>query len=40
MSGKDYISTGQNTIDWRALVDDLNRLLRIRATPIGMKLFE
>ncbi len=36
----DHISTGQNTIDWRALVDDLNRLLRIRATPIGMKLFE
>jgi uncharacterized protein (DUF169 family) len=25
--------------DWQALVDDLNRLLRLRTTPIGMKLF-
>lgn len=25
--------------DWPALVDDLNRLLRLRTTPIGMKLF-
>jgi uncharacterized protein (DUF169 family) len=25
--------------DWPALVDQLNRLLRIRTTPIGMKLF-
>ncbi len=40
MSEKDYIATDQNAIDWRALVDDLNRLLRIRTTPIGMKLFE
>ncbi|MEM7276188.1 MAG: hypothetical protein AAF547_24150, partial [Actinomycetota bacterium] len=27
-------------IDWGALVGDLNRLLRLRTTPIGMKLFE
>jgi uncharacterized protein (DUF169 family) len=27
-------------IDWTALVADLNRLLRLRTTPIGMKLFE
>ena len=26
-------------IDWQALVDDLNQLLRLRTTPIGMKLF-
>ncbi|MHB8574327.1 MAG: DUF169 domain-containing protein [Dehalococcoidia bacterium] len=26
--------------DWDAIVDDLNRLLRLRNTPIGMKLFE
>lgn len=25
--------------DWPQLVDDLNRLLRLRTTPIGMKLF-
>ena len=25
--------------DWSALVDDLNRLLRLKTTPIGMKLF-
>lgn len=25
--------------DWDALVDDLNRLLRLKTTPIGMKLF-
>jgi len=27
-------------IDWDQLVADLNRLLRLRTTPIGMKLFE
>ncbi len=27
------------TYDWPALVDDLNRLLRLKTTPIGMKLF-
>ncbi len=26
--------------DWPALVEQLNRLLRLRTTPIGMKLFE
>lgn len=26
--------------DWKALVDGLDRLLRLRTTPIGMKLFE
>ena len=26
--------------DWTALVDELNRLLRLKTTPIGMKLFE
>jgi hypothetical protein len=25
--------------DWNQIVDDLNRLLRLRTTPIGMKLF-
>ena len=33
------ITTDQRTYDWPALVDDLNRLLRLRTTPIGMKLF-
>ncbi len=26
-------------LDWTKLVDDLNRLLRLRTTPIGMKMF-
>ncbi len=26
-------------LDWTSLVDDLNRLLRLRTTPIGMKMF-
>ncbi|MEL7158576.1 MAG: hypothetical protein AAFN30_18540, partial [Actinomycetota bacterium] len=26
-------------MDWGTLVADLNRLLRLRTTPIGMKLF-
>ena len=31
----------ENTrIDWPSLVDELNRLLRLKTTPIGMKLFE
>lgn len=29
-----------HTYDWPALVDGLNRYLRLRATPVGMKLFE
>ena len=28
------------TYDAPQIVDDLNRLLRLRTTPIGMKLFE
>jgi uncharacterized protein (DUF169 family) len=28
------------TYDWNAIVDDLNRYLRLRSIPIGMKLFE
>ena len=28
------------TQDWPLLVDELNRLLRLKTTPIGMKLFE
>src|SRR2546425_9664264 len=28
------------TYDWTALVDGLNRYLRLRSIPIGMKLFE
>jgi uncharacterized protein (DUF169 family) len=31
---------GGQSHDWAAIVDDLNRLLRLRTTPIGMKLFE
>ncbi len=26
-------------LDWTSIVDDLNRLLRLRTTPIGMKMF-
>ncbi len=29
----------ETTYDWTAIVDDLNKLLRLRTTPIGMKLF-
>jgi uncharacterized protein (DUF169 family) len=32
--------SGHETYDWPSIVDDLNRLLRLRTTPIGMKLFE
>ena len=32
-------ATGER-YDWPALVDELNRLLRLKTTPIGMKLFE
>jgi uncharacterized protein (DUF169 family) len=31
--------TEPDSWDWPGLVDELNRLLRLRATPIGMKLF-
>ena len=33
------IATDATTFDWPELVSDLNRLLRLRTTPIGMKLF-
>ena len=36
----DIISTDTQNLDFREIVDSLNRLLRIRTTPIGMKLFE
>ncbi len=34
------IATDQTHFAWTDIVDDLNRLLRLRTTPIGMKLFE
>lgn len=33
------ITTEGEALDWPQLVADLNRLLRLRTTPIGMKLF-
>ena len=33
------IATDLSQLDWPQLVDDLNRYLRLRTTPIGMKLF-
>ena len=34
------IASDRNITDWSALVDGLNRFLRLRTTPIGMKLYE
>lgn len=34
------IASDRTLRDWAALVDDLNRFLRLRTTPIGMKLYE
>ncbi len=34
------IASDLSQFDGRSVVDDLNRLLRLRTTPIGMKLFE
>ena len=34
------ITTDASTLDYPALVADLNRLLRLIATPIGMKMFK
>jgi uncharacterized protein (DUF169 family) len=36
----EVIASDLDTFDWPELVASLNRLLRIRTTPIGMKLFE
>jgi len=36
----DVIASDLTSHDWPVLVGDLNRLLRLRTTPIGMKLFE
>jgi uncharacterized protein (DUF169 family) len=36
----ELIATEHTSYDWPDLVDQLNRLLRLRTTPIGMKLFE
>lgn len=36
----DIISSDTQSLDYQELVDSLNRLLRIRTTPIGMKMFE
>ena len=36
----DVVATDAAITDWRGLVDDLNRLLRLRTTPIAMKRFE
>jgi hypothetical protein len=35
----DPIATDQPVFDGKVLVDDLNRLLRLLTTPIGMKMF-
>jgi hypothetical protein len=35
----DPIATDQPVFDGKVAVDDLNRLLSLRTTPIGMKLF-
>src|SRR5260221_2890555 len=32
--------TTETTYDWQAIVDGLNRYIRLRSIPIGMKLFE
>ena len=40
MSETNVIATDITNADWGQIVADLNRLLRIRTTPIGMKLFE
>ena len=35
----EVIATDLESYDWPELVNGLNRYLRLRATPIGMKLF-
>lgn len=39
MENENVIASDQDTYDWPALIDGLNRYLRLRTTPIGMKLF-
>ena len=34
------IATDHTNFDWMQIVNDLNKYLRLRTTPIGMKLFE
>ena len=34
------ITTDQRSFDGREIVKDLNKILRLRTTPIGMKLFK
>ena len=40
MSDASVITSDQATYDWVQLVSQLNRFLRLRTTPIGMKLFK
>jgi uncharacterized protein (DUF169 family) len=40
MSDPSVITSDNETHDWVQLVSDLNRFLRLRTTPIGMKLFK
>ncbi len=40
MASSDLIATDQDISDWPALINQLNQLLRLRTTPIGMKLFK
>lgn len=40
MSDSSVITSDQETYDWVQLVSELNRFLRLRTTPIGMKLFK
>jgi hypothetical protein len=39
ISTDDIAVQDPETYDWPKLVDDLNRLLRLKTTPIGMKMF-
>ncbi len=36
---EEMIATDETGLDWKQIVDSLNRLLRLRTTPIGMKMF-
>lgn len=38
--GRDLIAGESDHLDWRGLVEDLNRLLRLRTTPIALKRLE